>query len=216
MMGQDTSTHRTAAQTATAKFWTANAIRQDNRIVRDITDARSLGPARHGAAGGDGQRDGADAGISVLNAKYHYLFWRPVDRDRPHLGDGRRLRPGPGLHRWQPGDGRADGLAPARRHAEPPRVPRGARHDHVVPREVLTQFLGTSKINIDIHGFDANGAAGNLDAVHHFAKANDLRREIIGARLWAGLHYRFSSEAGIDLGRSVAKYDLKHAFQPVP
>ncbi len=81
--------------------------------------------------------------------------------------------------------------------------------------EVLTQFLGTTRIDTDIHGFDPNGAAGNLDAVHHFAKANDLRREIIGARLWAGLHYRFSSEAGIDLGRSVAKYDLKHAFQPV-
>jgi hypothetical protein len=78
--------------------------------------------------------------------------------------------------------------------------------------EVLTQFLGTNWIDVDIHGFDANGAPGNLDAVHHFSRANDLRAEIINARLWAGLHYRTSSEAGVALGRSVAKYDLRHAF----
>ena len=53
-------------------------------------------------------------------------------------------------------------------------------------------------------------------AVHHFDRANDLRAEIINARLWAGLHYRGSSVAGVDLGRSVAKYDLKHAFGPTP
>ena len=38
---------------------------------------------------------------------------------------------------------------------------------------------------------------------------------IINARIWAGLHYRFSGVAGVVLGRNVAKYDLKHAFQPI-
>ena len=80
--------------------------------------------------------------------------------------------------------------------------------------EVLAQFLGTNRIDVDIHGFDASGPAGNLNAVHHFDRANDLRAEIINARLWAGLHYRGSSVAGVDLGRSVAKYDLRHAFGP--
>jgi hypothetical protein len=60
-----------------------------------------------------------------------------------------------------------------------------------------------------------NGAPNNFDAVRHFARANDLRAEIVNARVWAGLHFRGSDEAGIALGRSVAKYDLKHAFQPV-
>jgi hypothetical protein len=44
---------------------------------------------------------------------------------------------------------------------------------------------------------------------------NDLRQEIIDARLWAGLHYRFSGVAGVVLGRKVAKYDLKHALRAV-
>ena len=81
--------------------------------------------------------------------------------------------------------------------------------------EVFAQFLGTNRFELDLHGFDMTGAAGNLDAVRHFERANDLRAEIVNARVWAGLHYRGSNEAGIDLGRSVAKYDLKHAFQPV-
>ena len=51
------------------------------------------------------------------------------------------------------------------------------------------------------------------DAVRHFDKAEDLREQIIDARFWAGLHNRFSTEAGVTLGRRVADYDLRHAFK---
>jgi hypothetical protein len=71
------------------------------------------------------------------------------------------------------------------------------------------------KIDLDIHGFDPAGAAGNLNAVRHFDMPNDLRREIIDARLWAGLHYPFSSAAGVVLGRKIAMFDLRHAFRPI-
>ena len=81
--------------------------------------------------------------------------------------------------------------------------------------KVLSEFLGTEHISVDIHGFDANGLPGNLNAVRHFNTAEQLRNEIIEARLWAGLHYRFSGVAGVVLGRKVAHYDLKHAFQPI-
>jgi len=81
--------------------------------------------------------------------------------------------------------------------------------------EVFSIFLGTNQIGLDIHGFDPAGPAGNLDAVRHFDMPNDLRHEIIDARLWAGLHYRFSSVAGVVLGRKVANFDLRHAFQSV-
>ena len=44
---------------------------------------------------------------------------------------------------------------------------------------------------------------------------NDVRYEIIDARLWTGLHYHFSGVAGVVLGRNVAKYDLRHGFRPI-
>jgi hypothetical protein len=81
--------------------------------------------------------------------------------------------------------------------------------------QVFTTFLGTHRIDLDINGFDPAGPPGNLNAVLHFRTANELRRGIINARIWAGLHYRFSGVAGVVLGRNVAKYDLKHAFRPV-
>jgi hypothetical protein len=43
----------------------------------------------------------------------------------------------------------------------------------------------------------------------------DLRHEIIDAPLWAGLHYRFSSVAGVVIGRKVAEFDLRHASRRV-
>jgi hypothetical protein len=78
--------------------------------------------------------------------------------------------------------------------------------------QVFASFLGSTDINLDIHGFDPNGPAGNLTAVRHFNSASDVQTEIVNARLWAGVHYRFSGVAGVDLGRNVAAYDLKHAF----
>ena len=41
-----------------------------------------------------------------------------------------------------------------------------------------------------------------------------LRREIVNARVWAGLHYRNSGQVGVQLGRAVARYALDHYFQP--
>src|SRR5437773_2585377 len=70
--------------------------------------------------------------------------------------------------------------------------------------EVFSEFLGTDEIDLDLRGFDAAGAPGNLDAVRHYDTTAELRNEIIGARLWAGLHYRRSSEACVHLGRKVA------------
>jgi hypothetical protein len=81
--------------------------------------------------------------------------------------------------------------------------------------EVFNTFLGTNRINLDLHGFDPAGPAGNLDAVRHFRTPSDLRNEIVDARIWAGIHYRFSTVAGVALGRKVAKYDLRHAFDTV-
>ena len=55
---------------------------------------------------------------------------------------------------------------------------------------------------------------GKPERTRHFDSAAQLREEIIDARLWAGLHYRGSSAAGVDLGAKVAHYDLNHAFGP--
>jgi hypothetical protein len=81
--------------------------------------------------------------------------------------------------------------------------------------EVLSQFMSTQRIDIDVHGFDPTGVAGNLNALQHFTTARDLREQVSDARAWGGLHYPFSLAAGLRLGREVADYDLRHAFKPI-
>jgi hypothetical protein len=75
--------------------------------------------------------------------------------------------------------------------------------------EVFSDFLGTDTINLTL-----TGTIVATMPTRHFATADDLRDEIVLARLWGGLHYRFSTDEGLKLGRRVAHFDLTHAFAP--
>jgi len=216
LLGQNSSTVRTTEQTAIARFYTANVPRQWNTLVRDLAESRSLSLLETARLAAMINTVGADAGIAVMNAKYHFLFWRPttaIDPDSVQAsGDG--FGPIPGFDDGNAATVEVPGwrsLITTPNHPEYP-----AAHGTITSAiaEVLTQFLGTSKINVLIHGADS--ATNNLNAVRPFAKANDLRADVINARVWGGVHYRTSTETGVDLGRSVAKYDLKHAFEAVP
>jgi hypothetical protein len=217
--GAATGSARTDEQTAIAKYWSANVIRQFNRAGRDIAAARGLGLLETARLAAMVNLVGADALGSALFAKYHYLFWRPVTAINGSLdptavtNDG--FGPVPGYDDGNPSTVEQTSWRPLLTTPNHPEYP--AAHGVITSAmaEVFSTFLGTNQIDVDLYGFDAAGPAGNLHAVRHFDMPNDLRHEIIDARLWAGLHYRFSSVAGVVLGRNVAKYDLRHAFRPV-
>jgi hypothetical protein len=159
--------------------------------------------------------------MSVLNAKYQFLFWRPVTAIA-----------GAGVCASQPSAVTADGYGPvpgfddgnAATVEDPcwrplvttpnhPEYPAAHGTNTSAMAEVFSEFLGTDHINLDIRGFDPAGAAGNFDALHHFDTTDQLREEVIGARLWGGIHYRRSSEVGVHLGQKVAHFGLNHAFK---
>ena len=219
--GSATSAVRTSDQTTTAWFYTANVIRQFNIAARDLATARALdtrGTARLLAMV---NTVSADALMSVLNAKYQFLFWRPVTAIA-----------GAGVCPTQPSAVTTDGYGPvpgfddgnAATVEDPcwrplvttpnhPEYPAAHGTNTSAMAEVFSEFLGTDQIDLDIRGFDPTGLAGNFNAVHHFDTAAQLREEVIGARLWGGIHYRRSSEVGVHLGQKVAHFGLNHAFK---
>lgn len=207
---------RTAEQTAIARFWTANVIRQYNRIVRDVADARGLNSPGTAQLAAMVNVVAADAAISMMHAKYHYLFWRPVTAIDPTsvkpAGDG--FGPVPGYSDGNPATAEQPGWRPLIVTPNHPEYPSAHTSLTSAVTEVLSQFLGTDEINLDVHGFDPTGVAGNLNAVQHFKSVDDLLEQVSNARAWGGLHYPFSLAAGRRLGRQVAHYDLHHAFQP--
>jgi hypothetical protein len=217
--GASNSSVRTDEQTFIAKFWSAHVVRQYNRVGRDIADARGLGLLETARAAAMINLVGADALMSTFHAKYHYLFWRPVTAINGSLdptavtNDG--YGPVPGYNDGNPATVEEPGWRPLMTTPNHPEYPSAHGSITSAVAEVFTTILGTNHINLDIHGFDPAGPPGNLGAVRHFDRVNDLRHEIIDARVWAGFHYRFSDVAGVVLGRQVAKFDLRHAFQPV-
>jgi len=213
--GEATSSARTAEQTAIARFWSANVVRQYNRLARDVAEDRDLGLVQTARLAAMVNVVGADALISCLFAKYYYLFWRPVTAIDPTAVTADGFGPVPGFDDGNPATVEQLGWRPLLTTPNHPEYP--AAHGSITSAmaDVFSNFLGTQRFNLDIHGFDAAGPAGNLNAVSHFDMPNDLRKEIIYARLWAGLHYHFSSVAGVVLGRDVANYDLRHAFRPL-
>jgi hypothetical protein len=213
--GGANSSVRTVAQTNVAQFWSANVVRQYNGVARSIVDAHQLNLVQTARLAAMVNVVGADNGIATMYAKYHYLWWRPVSAIDATAVSPDGFGPVPGYDDGNPATVEQAGWRPLLVTPNHPEYP--AAHGALTGAmaAVFTAFLGSSQINLDIHGFDPSGATGNLSAVEHFNSADDLRTEIVNARVWGGVHYRFSGLAGVILGSKVAAYDLAHAFQPI-
>jgi hypothetical protein len=212
--GGSTSDVRTPEQTATAFFWTANVIRQYNRALRDVVATYGLSLVESARLQAMVNIVGADAQIAVMNAKYHFLFWRPVTAIDPKAVTADSYGKVPGYDDGNDATVEQEGWRPAAgntpNHPEYP-----AAHGSLTSAmaEVFGAFLGTQRFNLVIRGL--NPATGNMDVVRTYTTPAALRNEIVDARVWAGFHYRFSGMAGVVLGRQVAKYDLRSAFRAV-
>ena len=197
--GASNSTVRTADETAIAYFWNANVINQDNQLYRDLAVERNLDlvDTVHLMAMGD--LTVTDAGIACFDSKYTYLRWRPYTAIRNADLDGNPATTANPT--WTP-------LLSTPNHPEYP-----AAHGCLTSAlsDVLANALGTDDIDVTIWGATNGGTA--LATTRHFATVDDLRTEIVNARVWAGLHFRSSVEAGVTLGDDVASWVLDRNFQ---
>jgi PAP2 superfamily len=200
MMGGATSSARTAAQTATARFWNANTVNQYNQVFRDVATSHGLDLVDTVRLLAMGDMVSADAGIACMDSKYHYLLWRPITAIRNATLDTNSATTPSAT--WTP-------LLTTPNHPEYPSA-HGCVSSAVMG--VLASVLKSQTINIDVPG--ATGGATTLTTTQHFNTTQDLLQNVADARVWAGLHYRFSTTAGVNLGAQVSQYDLQHNFQP--
>lgn len=182
---------RTPEQEATALFWNANVINQENRVYRDVAVQHHMNRVDTVRLLAMGELVVADAGIACFDSKYEYLFWRPQTAVR-FMGDPDwlSLLNTPNHPEWPSAHGCVTGAL----------------------ARVLAKALGTKHIDVDIWG--AEGGAGTLTTVRHFDTVGDLDDEITDARVWIGFHYRSSVTEGIDVGRDVATWALRRYFRP--
>jgi hypothetical protein len=186
-VGALNSSVRTAQQTDVAAFWEPAANIQYIQIVRGLIaqGARSLGwDTRFVAAF---QVITTDAQIAVYSAKFEYAFWRPVTAIQTGSID-----PDPS---WTP-------------YFTTPRYPDWpSGHGG---------YAGSSEGVLD--AFVGRGAAAPIavtsptdtGSTHYYSDWHALTGEVLDARVWEGIHFRFSDDAGAELGYRVAAYDLRH------
>ena len=199
--GAANSTVRSPEQTAIAKFWNANSVNQSNQAFQDVAITHRMDLVDAARLLAMGNLVDSDAGIACWDSKYHYLFWRPIMAIRNAQIDGNpTTKPDPN---WTP-------LLTTPNHPEYP-----AAHTCITgaEAEMYSVVLGTHHIDVTIHG-SADGTPTNWAATHTFKTVNDLQREVVNARVWAGLHYRGSALEGLELARNVARWTLRRYFLP--
>ena len=194
--GRADSTLRTAQQTEIARFWSSVPLVQYNVAYQQIASGRGLTASEAARLMAMGNMVGADALIGCFDAKYHYLFWRPITASvQADIDDN--------------DDTTRDPLfAPLLGTPAHPEYPSAHGCVTSAQAEVFAKFLGTQYIGVTIPSTVTGIPA------RYYATANDLTKEIIDARVWAGIHYRGSDETGADLGRKVAHWTLKRFFLP--
>jgi hypothetical protein len=194
-VGGTTSTVRTPEQTTIARFWTTHTAQQWNIALGQVALSHGLDAAGAARLFAMGDLVGADSLIACFDAKYHYLFWRPVYAVPLGNTDGNPATTGDPS--WTP-------LVGTPNHPEYPSA-HGCYSSSQA--EVLRAFLGTRNIDIDMQS-----TVTPTMPVRHFQTTDQLMTEIQNARVWGGIHYRVSTDVGTRLGKRVAHWDLARAF----
>jgi hypothetical protein len=201
--GAVNSTVRSPQQTAIANFWNANAVNQSNQAFQDFALAHRMDRVAAARMLAMGDLVDSDVEIACWDSKYHYLFWRPIMAIRNAGIDGNpATQPDPG---WTP-------LLTTPNHPEYPSAHTCATG---AESEIYAAILGRHRIDVTIHG-SIDGTPNNWSATQTFTRVHNLQLQVANARVWGGLHYRGSTEAGLVLARKVTHWVLQRYFLPAP
>jgi hypothetical protein len=184
-VGRDTSATRTPQQTDTALFWEQSSINAYNQVLRAILADTGRGLLRQSRLVAAFHVITIDAQIAIHEAKYTYVFWRPVTAIRTGSVD---QDPD-----WTP-------LFVSPRH---PEYPSGHTGYAGAAQQALAALVGPKP-----HKPIALTSATDPGVTHTFTKWSQITQENIDGRVWEGVHFRFSDEVGARVGRQVAEWDL--------
>jgi len=137
----------------------------------------------------------ADAAIACWDAKYHYVFWRPVTAIPLADTDG------------NPATVADPAWVPLFATPAFPEYPSGHSTVSSAAAAVLEAFFGATDFTMD-----SDFMPGVVRSFGSFSAALD---EVLEARVFAGIHFRSACQDGRTTGADVAGYVLEQALQRV-
>ena len=137
-----------------------------------------------------------DSLIAVFDAKYAYSFWRPITALRNGDQHGN-----PAVERdagWLP-------LVDAPLHPEYPCA-------HCISSAAVAKVLET-ELGDDV---SLSMTSPFLPSVtRKWVRISDYAKEVSNARIWSGVHYRYSTEVGARMGGEIGTYAIANYLKPL-
>ncbi|MEO8018779.1 MAG: vanadium-dependent haloperoxidase [Pseudomonadota bacterium] len=195
-MGSLASTARSAEQTTVARFWLLTGARTYNPVVRQVALMKQMNLLDCARLYALTSMAAADSFIAVFEAKYHYNFWRPVTAIR-----NADLSQNPSTPRdptWQP-------LGETPLH---PEYPCAHCISAAAVAAALRAIVGDEVGEISLTSNTAPGVT------RRFTRLSDYVAEVSNARVWAGFHYRFSTETGKNMGTKIGELTVATRLRP--
>jgi hypothetical protein len=188
-LGRDVGSTRTPEQTAIAMFYSDGPPNYWNRTMRSLTDMYITDV-------GDSARMFALVNIAMADAimtswqtKIYHNVWRPVTAIQ--LGDTDGNRRTVGDPTWRP------------LFASPnyPDYSSGANSLSGAATEMLRLFFRTDRVNFSVIGVNSN---------RDYTRFSDVANDVVDARIYMGIHFRFPDVAGRSSGERVSRWTYRY------
>ncbi|WP_332826172.1 DUF3455 domain-containing protein [Ramlibacter sp.] len=196
VMGSKASTQRSAQQTEVARFWEYSLPPIYSAVVRSVAQAPGRTVAQNARLLAAASQAMDDALIAVMDAKYHYGFWRPVTAIRNGDRDD------------HPGTGMDAGWTPLIDNPGHPEYPSAHSILAGAVGTLLKAEVGRGRMpELSTTSPTANGATRRWSTVEAFMQ------EVADARVWEGIHFRTSVEVGLDMGKRIGALAVARVAQ---
>lgn len=194
-LGAKSGSTRTAEQTEIAKFWEATLPTIYHGVVRSVAEQPMRNVTQNARLFAAVTQAADDAVIAVFDAKYHYGFWRPITAIRNGDQDGND--------------------ATTRDPSWTPFIDTPMHPEYPCAHCIIAATVGTV-VQYELgHGptpklqtasYTVDGATRSWTAIEDFIQ------EVSAARIYDGVHYRSSTEAGMAMGRQIGTLSATRHF----
>ena len=197
LIGSKNSSKRSAEQTEIARFWEYSLPAIYHGVVRSVANTPGRDVQQNARVFAAVAQAMDDAMISVFDAKYHYNFWRPATAIR---------------------NGDIDGHDGTQREASwAPYIDAPLHPEYPSAHSILAAAVGTvlkAEIGKGPMPVLTTASPTAKGAMRRWTNLDDFAREVADSRIYAGIHYRTSTDVGIAMGKQIGELTVQKFLQP--
>jgi len=198
-MGALNGSARTAQQTDLAYFYNDNFFAQWNRVLRGVAEKRIHKIGDSARLFALANMAGADALITCWDSKVTYVFWRPITAIREGANDGNPFTSADPT--WQP-------LVNTPNY---PDYTSGANSIVAAMTRSLAMFFGSDRGPFEVTSLHPLA----VQKTRVYARFSDAADDVVEARIYLGIHFRFADVAARRQGEKVAEHAFDHFLLPL-